>query len=133
MHGLYHSFPKILPRLPREPVSGSAPLAAKLVVQPLNATASVRVEVAADTDAVVIDAGDRLRCGDGLRGAPSFAVLKVGVDGAPRTRGFNLRGCREALGRRLARTPAMSVRSPSSARSKEERVSGGSGGLDKPH
>lgn len=66
MHRLYQSFPKILPRLPREPVSGSASLAAKLVVQPLNASASVRVEVAADTDAVVIDAGVRLRFGDDL-------------------------------------------------------------------
>lgn len=52
---------------------------------------------------------------------------------APRTRGFNLRGCRDALGRRLVRVPAMFVRSPSSARSKAERDSGGCGGLDTPH
>lgn len=46
---------------------------------------------------------------------------------------LTLRGCREALGRRLFRVSAMFVRSPSLARSEAKWDSGASGGLDKPH
>ncbi len=90
----------MLPWLPSEPVlvSGSAFFLAKLVVQPLNFTASTRVDVAAEPRPMLtrmIDDSVRLRRCDGLEthagevlravdvlGAPALTILKVGMDGA---------------------------------------------------